>query len=249
MSPRNLIPTLLALLATTPSAQAKSWFSLPSETRQLVIVTTTDTKATTGELRRFEQTRGAWKRVGPVIPVSVGKGGLGWGIGLHPNRNDGPLKREGDGRSPMGIFPLGTVTGYAPAPPPGTKMPYKEATPALRCVDDPESDRYNQLTEAPSNGPPPWRSDERMRRDDALYEWTIFVEHNVKPRRAGAGSCIFLHVWRAPGDPTVGCTAMARADLESLVKWLDPAARPLLVQLAGRKWEPGRDSGLPLTLD
>ncbi len=123
------------------------------------------------------------------------------------------------------------------------------ATPALRCVDDPQSDKYNQLTSAPANGPPPWRSDEHMLRDDALYEWTVFVEHNVKPAKPGRGSCIFLHVWRNPNDPTVGCTAMARDNLETLIKWLDPAARPLLVQFAQKEWNPGRDSGLPHKLD
>lgn len=240
---------LLAALAATP-ARAKSWFHVPGETRQLVVVTTKSFTAITGELRRFEMVRGAWKRVGPAIPVAIGKGGLGWGAGLYPgsHKMPGPQKREGDGRSPMGIFSLGTVTGYAPAPPPGTKMPYLQATPALRCVDDAKSDQYNRLTPAPADGPPPWHSDEAMRRDDALYEWTIFVDHNVNPRTPGRGSCIFLHVWRTPDSPTVGCTSMAREELQSLIQWLDPAAHPLLVQFAGREWSPGRDLGLPMKL-
>ena len=67
MSSRSLIHALLVILLAATPAHAKSWFSLPSETRQLVIVTTTDTKARTGALRRFERARGTWKRVGPVI--------------------------------------------------------------------------------------------------------------------------------------------------------------------------------------
>lgn len=62
---------------------------------------------------------------------------------------------------------------------------------------------------------------------------------------AGAGSCIFLHVWK-PGQPTAGCTAMAQPDLEALLLWLDPARQPLLVQLTtGNYATLRREWGLP----
>jgi hypothetical protein len=47
----------------------------------------------------------------------------------------------------------------------------------------------------------------------------------------GRGSCIFLHVWDGPGRPTAGCTAMDAAAMREVLAWLDPAARPALVQL------------------
>ena len=46
---------------------------------------------------------------------------------------------------------------------------------------------------------------------------------------AGAGSCIFLHIWSAPAASTVGCTALALSSLRALVAWLDDETR--LVQL------------------
>src|SRR3712207_8482067 len=49
--------------------------------------------------------------------------------------------------------------------------------------------------------------------------------------RSGRGSCIFLHVWRGPRSSTAGCTAMAEPALAELLRWLDPARRPALVQL------------------
>jgi D-alanyl-D-alanine dipeptidase len=69
-----------------------------------------------------------------------------------------------------------------------------------------------------------------MRRADNLYRWGIVVDHNTPPV-PGAGSCIFLHVWRGPESATNGCTAMAEHDLQSLITWLDPQANPVLVQL------------------
>ena len=63
---------------------------------------------------------------------------------------------------------------------------------------------------------------EKMLRDDGLYKWGVFVEHN--PAAApGAGSCIFLHIWKDSTTPTTGCTAMAEKDLVKLLRWLDPA--------------------------
>jgi L,D-peptidoglycan transpeptidase YkuD (ErfK/YbiS/YcfS/YnhG family) len=212
------------LLAAGTSARAE----------QLIVVVTDGWDAPTGELRRFARDGGrgaAWHAVGGVIPVVVGHAGLGWGAGLRPRDGDGdgPTKREGDGRAPAGRFALGDVTGYDDAAPAGTRLRYRRATPALRCVDDPAaSAAYNRLVDAPAAAPPPWRSAERMRRDDELYRLTVFVRHN-DARTPGAGSCIFLHVWADPSTSTVGCTAMALPDLRTVVAWTDPSTE--LVQL------------------
>lgn len=78
--------------------------------------------------------------------------------------------------------------------------------------------------------PVAWTSAERMVRDDALYRWIVVVDHNPL-RTPGAGSGMFLHGWRAPTQPTAGCTAADEAALVEVIRWLDPAAAPLLVQL------------------
>src|SRR5205814_10385326 len=111
-----------------------------------------------------------------------GRTGRGWGRGMEPEGMEkvvaGPVKKEGDGRSPAGVFELLEATGYAERAPPGARLHYRQATEQLRCVDDPESPRYNLVVEAPASGPPPWKSDEKMRRADDLYVWTIVVGHN-----------------------------------------------------------------------
>jgi D-alanyl-D-alanine dipeptidase len=99
-------------------------------------------------------------------------------------------------------------------------------------VDDPASERYNELRFRPAEGPPPWASAEEMRRSDEAYRWGVVVEHNTGWQRvAGGGSCIFLHVWSGPASPTVGCTAMEADRLVEVMRWLDASRTPVLVQL------------------
>ena len=64
---------------------------------------------------------------------------------------------------------------------------------------------------------------------DGLYRWGIVVGHNPA-NQPGAGSCIFIHLWRGPGQPTAGCTAMSEENLPRILAWLDPALDPRLVQ-------------------
>jgi len=142
----------------------------------------------------------------------------------------GPIKQEGDGKSPAGIFRLSTAFGYAAQGLPGWKMPYLSLTPSVECVDDAHSKFYNHVLDRAAVAPD-WNSSEVMLRSDGLYRWGVMVDHNAEPVTAGGGSCIFLHIWLGTGEGTSGCTAMAQAQLELLLARLDPARQPLLVQL------------------
>jgi len=62
------------------------------------------------------------------------------------------------------------------------------------------------------------------------------VDHNGH-HLPGKGSCIFLHIWRGPGQGTVGCTAMPREQLESIISSLDPIKFPLLVQMPKAEYQ------------
>jgi L,D-peptidoglycan transpeptidase YkuD (ErfK/YbiS/YcfS/YnhG family) len=192
---------------------------------QVVLVTTKSWAATTGVLQRYERVGAAWKQVGAPFTVVVGAKGLGWGSADHP-ASDGPVKQEGDARTPAGIFRLTAAYGLPARPPKGTKLPYQRSSEATRCVDDGASPQYNQILE--QTGKPTWGSAEIMRRKDGLYDWVMVVDHN-RARTPGAGSCIFLHVWRDATSPTVGCTAMPKARLAELMAWIDPARAVLVV--------------------
>ena len=186
--------------------------------RQAVVVETENWDATTGTLRRYERdaTQPVWHAVGDPVPVVIGRKGL-----APPSQ-----KREGDGRSPAGIYPLGTAFGFAPDA--DLHIPYREIRETTECVDDSDSFFYNEIVDRDLTPRVDWSSSERMRQIPQ-YRWGVVVEFNTppQPRR---GSCIFLHIWSGPDSTTAGCTAMRREDLETIVRWLEPQANPMLVQ-------------------
>jgi D-alanyl-D-alanine dipeptidase len=205
---------------------------------QILVVTTQDWNAVDGVLQAYERpgTHKKWKAVGEPIPIVVGKNGLGWGVGLasasdEKSRKAGdPVKHEGDGKSPAGVFRLSTSFGYATERQAGWKMPYVSLTPSVECVDDASSKFYNRVLDR-ATVTPDWNSSEHMLRPDALYRWGLVADHNADPATPGVGSCIFMHIWMGPGQGTTGCTAMTQEHLEGVLAWLDPVKSPLLVQL------------------
>lgn len=236
----RLRPLLLAGLALVLAAcadrgalrETAAW----SGATQMIVVTTAGWDASTGELRRYERDaeHAPWHQVGTVAPVSVGRSGSAWGIGLHPSQADGPQKREGDGRAPAGVFALGTAFGYADSI--ATALPYHGMDEGDYCIDVPASPLYNRIVDVRDVGAKAVEgSTEPMRRDlhangDQRYRIGFVIEHNPGAR-PGAGSCIFAHLWKAPGEPTAGCTAMADTAMNQLMEWLDPARQPVFVLL------------------
>ncbi|HVO10670.1 MAG TPA: L,D-transpeptidase family protein [Vicinamibacteria bacterium] len=220
------------VLAAIAQAGSPAASPVPTNARQMVLAIAAGWDATSATLRAYERPSAdaRWREVGPAFPASLGRSGLAWGRGLQPAGLPGPQKREGDGRSPAGVFDLRLVTGYAEAPPPGSRLPYRPAGASLLCVDDPRSPHYNSLVDARAV-PRDWSSAEEMRRDDALYRYVVWVGHNDRPVEPGGGSCIFLHLRASPQAVTAGCTAFELPAMQRLLRWLDPAARPVLVQL------------------
>jgi hypothetical protein len=235
-----VIPCCLVSGAFARSAKRDGF----SSSTQIVVVTTADWNAVEGTLQRYERsnTRGRWTPVGDPFAVVVGKNGLGWGAGVAPSNDasvraaDDPVKKEGDGKAPAGIFRLSTAFGYAAQPEAGWHMPYISLTPSVECVDDTASKSYNRVVDN-TKVSVDWNSSEHMLRSDELYRWGLVVDHNADPVTPGSGSCIFMHIWRGPGRGTVGCTAMPQERLESVIGWLDPARKPLLVQLPLAQYE------------
>lgn len=229
--------------AVAASKDAGATSPIAADARQLVVGVTDSWESPKITLTRFARASAAepWQRVGESWPATVGKSGLGWGVGLHGNGRPidgagaGPVKREGDGRAAAGVFRIGDAYGYSKNPPGGTGLAYTQATDSWRCVDDISSTRYNQILDSRGVARD-WKSAELMRRKDHLYEWVINIEHNTvsAPR---AGSCIFFHVWRGPGRPTVGCTAMPKPAIEDLLTWLEPSRKPIYVALPKDRYE------------
>ena len=221
-----------AALALFLGALAGQGQPAPRAPRQLLVVTTPAWDSVSGTLQRYERAGATapWRRVGAAVPIVVGETGLAWGDDALGRRRD-PRKREGDGKSPAGRFPLGAAFGFAPAAEADwIRLQYVPLDAETECVDDASSAYYNRVVDRSDVRRVDWKSSEQMRSID-LYRLGVMVFYNAQPVRRGRGSCIFLHIWRAAGSPTSGCTAMPAADLETIVRWLDPRRAPQLVQL------------------
>ena len=206
---------------------------VPAESLQAVVVKAANWEAQTGSLVRWERDGPgkAWRAVGEPVRVWLGRSGLGWGRGLHPEGIwKGPKKKEGDGRAPAGVFGLGAVFGRLDGQAAkGLKMPFVAIGAGLECVDDPRSVHYNRLVERSKVASMDWSSSEVMARMGAVYRLGVVVRHNEDPVVPGAGSCIFMHVQKGKGEPTVGCTALEAGALEDVVGWLDEGSGPVMV--------------------
>lgn len=146
---------------------------------------------------------------GRRVRCALGRGGV---------RTD---KREGDGATPAGCFPLRRLL-FRPdrGPPPATALPAEALTPAHGWCDDPSHPDYNREVRLPH----PARC-ESLWRDDGLYDLIVVLGHNDAPVVPGLGSAVFLHLARDGYAATEGCVALGRDDLLALLALLAPGDR------------------------
>lgn len=212
---------------------------VPHKSQQILLVISEDWESLQGKLLLLEREglEQDWKIADDIftkpINIQLGKNGLAWGQGLYINSNsEGNIKKEGDGKSPAGIFELTHIFSYQ-YPSFELRMPFLLANSDLLCVDDMYSDYYNELVDTKdiSQDKQDWNSYENMLRQDNLYEWGIVVAHNSPITGEGNGSCIFIHIQKGEGFPTAGCTSMPKEDLLKLIQVLDKDKFPILVQM------------------
>lgn len=202
------------------------------EIKQVVMVISDDWDAKVAQQYRFQKHQGEWQAVGEIVPVNLGRTGLAWGIGLH-SKQPGYHKKEGDGKAPAGIFDFGMAFGYLPQV--ETKMQYSQMQSSNYCIDVNASPLYNQIVDQKIVGEQATKgSTEAMRRDifsqDDLYKKGLVIQHNPDGI-SGAGSCIFMHLWRGPNSSTAGCTSMQENEMDALLNWLEPEQKPRYVAL------------------
>jgi L,D-peptidoglycan transpeptidase YkuD (ErfK/YbiS/YcfS/YnhG family) len=130
-------------------------------------------------------------------------------------------KREGDGATPAGIWPLREVL-YRPdrMAMPATKLPVRALAPYDGWCDAPGDARYNKPVRLPYPA-----SAEQLWRADHLYDLIVVVGYNDAPVVPGKGSAIFLHLARSDYAPTAGCIAFARPHLLSILSRVDARSR------------------------
>lgn len=153
------------------------------------------------------RTRGILKAGPWALPVALGRGGI--------KAN----KREGDGATPRGTFrPVRLWWRADRHPRPATLLPVRRIGADDGWCEDPADRRYNR----PVKLVPASQAD-RLKRADALYDFIIELDHNMRPRVAGRGSAVFIHAAKPGLAPTAGCIALRL-----------PALRHLLANLGSR---------------
>jgi L,D-peptidoglycan transpeptidase YkuD (ErfK/YbiS/YcfS/YnhG family) len=156
-----------------------------------------------------DRTRG-WLTAGPFrFPVALGRSGI--------KAN----KREGDGATPRGRFRLRRLWWRADrGPRPRTLLPVRRISSSDAWCEDPNDRRYNRPVQLP-----PKKGGDRLWRADHLYDLVIELDHNTRPRIAGRGSAVFVHIAREGFKPTAGCVALRRNELRELLKCVGPRTK------------------------
>jgi len=156
-----------------------------------------------------QRTRG-WLMAGPLaLPVALGCGGI------QAN------KREGDGGTPRGTFRPRRVWWRADrAARPRTLLPVRRIRGNDGWCEDPRDRHYNQPVRLMPDHP-----GDRLKRADHLYDLIVELDHNTRPRIAGRGSAVFVHVARPGFAPTAGCVALKADALRRLIARAGPRTR------------------------
>lgn len=144
-----------------------------------------------------------------VLPCALGRAGVA------------QRKREGDGATPVGRFPLLALRFRADRlPRPRTFLSAKPIRRDDGWCDAPADRRYNRPVRLPYPA-----SCERLWREDGLYDLVLDMAYNRGPIRPGRGSAVFFHLARADLSPTEGCVAIAPEAMRRLLARLGPRTR------------------------
>jgi L,D-peptidoglycan transpeptidase YkuD (ErfK/YbiS/YcfS/YnhG family) len=153
-------------------------------------------------LRPGNPRRGLLVCGGLRLPCTLGRGGIA------------RLKREGDGATPAGRYPLESlIVRRDRLPGPRTCLPARAMRDTDAWEEAPRSGRYNRLVHRHAAA-----AGDRLWRDDRLYDMVGVLGWNRRERASYRGSAIFVHLCRPDGGPTAGCIALKPRDLKLLLE-------------------------------
>ena len=181
---------------------------------QLITVVASNRASTQGSLRLWTKRSGCWRQTAGPWTAWLGQHGTS------------PAKREGDRRTPTGIFGfLRTMYGVSASP--GVHYTYRRVVCGDWWVEDPASPYYNRFRHVRCGSSPPFRTtSEDLSRSPTAYRHFAVIDYNTTPVVLGRGSGIFFHV--STGRPTLGCVSLPLPRLVAALRWLRPAATPLI---------------------
>lgn len=159
---------------------------------------------------RFASRTRGWLSAGHFrVPVALGRSGI--------KAN----KFESDGATPRGVFhPVRVWWRTDRGPRPRTLLPVRRIRPGDAWCEDPADRRYNRPFRRAVGEP-----GDRLWREDHLYDLIVEIDHNTRPRIAGRGSAVFIHIARPGFGPTAGCVALRPSALRQLIGRLSRKTR------------------------
>jgi L,D-peptidoglycan transpeptidase YkuD (ErfK/YbiS/YcfS/YnhG family) len=187
--------------------------TLPAATRQVIVVSSDGYGSTTATLEAFNKVNGAWQPAFGAMIARIGSSGFA------------DRKVEGDLKTPTGVYSIGG-TMYGIAANPGVRYGYHRLVADDYWNENPATPGYNSF----AHGPNPGGASEALWQIAPQYDYFAVINYNIPVISADPprGSGIFLHVM-VPGRATLGCVSLARGDLLTILRWLDPAASPRIV--------------------
>jgi L,D-peptidoglycan transpeptidase YkuD (ErfK/YbiS/YcfS/YnhG family) len=221
------LPLAALAVAVSPAAHGERTAACPptlpnrletGSATQLVTVIARSRASTQGTLRLWRRRTGCWRALGGPWSAWLGQ------------RGTSPAKREGDRRTPAGVFVFSRVM-YGIAPDPGVRVPYRRLVCGDWWVEDPASPYYNQFRHVRCGSMPPFRvKSEDMSRSPTAYRHLAVIAYNTNPVVPGRGSGIFLHA--STGRPTLGCVSLPLPRLITTLRWLRPSAARIAIGTA-----------------
>ena len=199
-----------------------SRFTIPASARELIVVWS-PTDAPAGSIATLR----AYLRAGSTSPWRPAAGPWRAETGYGHLRD---VRREGDGSTPTGVFTFEpTMYGNAPNPG-GLHYAYHHLVCGDWWDEDPLTAQYNRLVHVACGVTPAFApGSEALWTETVAYPYFAVLSFNMHPIVAGPdapGSAIFLHSW--VGGATAGCVALPRTQLLALLRWLAPAAHPVI---------------------
>jgi L,D-peptidoglycan transpeptidase YkuD (ErfK/YbiS/YcfS/YnhG family) len=208
---RAMLLALVVLIAPQ-AAQAQNCLAVIDSATRLALVVAGNMQTSAAMLTLYSRERRSapWRPLGAAQPVRLGENGIAWGAGFTQlARGAEPVKNERDRRTPAGIFRIGAPFGFGTS-----KLPHYLQIKAGEtfCVDDMKSPAYNTITTIARAGR--HVTGERMHNFPG-YRHGLFIDYPSNYSKP-LGSCIFIHIWDAPGEATAGCVAMPEARVVQL---------------------------------
>lgn len=206
--PAHPAPVERVKAVTDPSVDSHARSAKPRTITQMIAVTAESRSATYARFVAYRWSHRHWVKVFGPWTARVGYNGI-----ARPG-----AKREGDGKTPSGIFGFGFDFGVLANP--GVAASYRRARSYDFWDDDPASPNYNEWvdTRYRDAGSQPEPMD-----NTPAYNYGAVIAYNTA-RVPGLGSAIFLHV--DIGGPTAGCVSLPQRRLLAVLRWLRPSDHP-----------------------